>query len=237
MKQLLMISIVIAALASSAYATSIPFTGQFGLNPTNSAQASLSGPSFSMSGGTFDGSGSISPCAPGETCNGTAEEDLWIHYGVDALFNNVIGTLDGVSGFMQGPIHFEYTFTAPALNSDLWGNLGEPGVAFFYPGTSATFSGSLTALSCTAVGGPIPCWSGGANYSQFSVDLSGTATVDYVAIAQNSNVDVIGFDMASGTATVTYLNAPTPEPSALLLMPTGLALVGLMLRKGLSAVA
>ena len=175
----------------AAFAASIPFTGQFEWNPTFGDSAFLTGPSFSLQSETFDGSGFVGGCTPGNTCVDVATEIFWIQ--MEGPADNVVGTLDGVSGYVEGDVNFQYTLTAPALDSGAWTDMGDYSLATFDPNVPATFSGVATAISCTAVGGPTPCWSGDIDYPQFTVDLNGIADLDYILMAGNSYVDNIIF--------------------------------------------
>ena len=200
----------------AVFATSIPITGGFTIG-TNSYGSGILGPSLSIGGDTLLGTPEVSLCLPGDTCT----FDVGVAMSTVATFSpfgggdDVVGTLDGVTGFMMGGVEFQATVTVPVFDPATW----EDGYFINFDAGLEPFSGSATAYSCDPLGTSPPC--APLNYEEFSVDLSGTADATYFAQGNGLIVDA-SYNVVNGTATVTYLNDPTPESSEAVLMSFGL---------------
>src|SRR5579875_3823581 len=215
----------------AAFATSIPITGSFQDDYPNGNSVDISGPSFSLTGYSFDGC-EVGGCVPGDTCTLGAEIEFFL-----APVDDAIATANGMTGVvLDGGILVSGTFTTPVFDPNTWyeNDPGNPADGYFTRvdiGPQA-FSGSMDIWSCDATGtfypqyaDGVPC--GPVNYDLFSIAMQGTVDAD-ILIEQGGFIPDGTFNILNGTATVTSMADPAPEPATLPLVFSGLTAILLL---------
>lgn len=206
---------VLAALlcvgVAAASATTIPFTGSFTDAPQSEWAVNLSGPQFSVSTVYYTPFARAQGAPPpGQIGTLSLSVDMSDYESPADGVPTDSGSLDGVSGIVEGEIDFQVTYNPSPL--------GDPtAYAPTVAGIPVTFDGQIAAYTCSpaASGGCFP----GTELWTASLTGSGLATV-----SQSSGGIVDSVDVAIVTG-IADPPVPAGEPSALPFLALALGVI------------